>query len=395
MDVNMSVETAVSHAHPRGVSPKGSLRYAAVSIDSQDESLTSLIDYFNSIDHVDAKLFNCTVPTIVITDHFGEKKNKTTGEWEGTVRDKVDPVYLTILNNTVVVASIGQSKAINVSRAYFDADVPYDNDTYGFLTRNQDSYPSFYLHPLEVVKDPEKFEHPGTSAYGYAVEVSGSQTTLFVPEIGLSGYPDDNYGGFWPNDTVFTLVNMGWLNDISPPLTVEDGKESIADDARKDIRRGTLKSSRWSSEDDVEVRYEEDQLVKRYENHCRKVMNEEFDNRNGRRGRIETDAWRYPSPTSRHAGKKVMIEAKSSTSSSHIRSAIGQLLDYSSHYIHEERECPDRLEILLPCQPEEAQLRLCRSLGIDIAFETSERSGTFERIEVAEDSITALLSLLK
>lgn len=71
-----------------------------------------------------------------------------------------------------------------------------------------------------------------------------------------------------------------------------------------------------------------------------------------------------------HTNRDV-IEAKSSSSREHVRTAIGQLLDYQRYLDHE------RLTVLLPKRPREDLLDLLRSVGIDCVFETS--NGDFER----------------
>ncbi|WP_334143702.1 hypothetical protein [Corynebacterium nuruki] len=391
----MTNSTTTIYSHPQGNASAGSRRYAVVSIDTQDESLSSLKDYFNAIDHVDAWFTDNNIPTIAIADHFGQHYNEDTEEWIYTVRDSVASAYLTVFNDTVIIASTGQSKVKNISRLYLDPNIDYDNNTYGFLTEKQDIYPSFFLHPLEVGNNHQSLQFPDTAAYGYAAEVDNTETRLFVPEIDLTRYPDYDYSGYWPNSSVSELLQSGWFESLSPLREISTKHHNESSREKKDIRRGKRTfSKRKANPDDIEVQYEEDQLVKRYEKFCTKARGEEFDNNIGRRGRIETDAWRYPKSPSPHAGEKILIEAKSSTSSSHVRSAVGQLLDYAFHYIHEEDESPSRLEVLLPENPDDALKKLCWALGIDIAFETSQRSGDFHRVEASDEARRKLLALL-
>lgn len=67
-----------------------------------------------------------------------------------------------------------------------------------------------------------------------------------------------------------------------------------------------------------------------------------------------------------------IIEAKSSSSREHVRSAIGQLLDYRRYVSHK------RISVLLPKKPREDLLDLLSTEGIDCVFESS--AGRFQRL---------------
>ena len=74
-----------------------------------------------------------------------------------------------------------------------------------------------------------------------------------------------------------------------------------------------------------------------------------------------------------------LIEAKSNSTHSYVRQALGQLLDYAPH-------CPKpahRLAGLFPSQPSSADIALLHRYGIDVIYR--EGSGLFERLAAPRD----------
>jgi hypothetical protein len=72
-----------------------------------------------------------------------------------------------------------------------------------------------------------------------------------------------------------------------------------------------------------------------------------------------------------------LIEAKASSSRSHLRTALGQILDYARYVDH------SRLSILVPTRPETDMESLLISHGVGVIWETEKR-GTFDAHRVSD-----------
>ena len=102
----------------------------------------------------------------------------------------------------------------------------------------------------------------------------------------------------------------------------------------------------------------ESKLVKEYQ-HFREKNNQSVLKRNSIKinGKIYwTDGW--------CPDEKLLIEAKSSSSRTYIRLAIGQLFDYRRHI----NPHPEKLAILVPTEPQEDLLNLLSDLEISLIY---------------------------
>lgn len=89
----------------------------------------------------------------------------------------------------------------------------------------------------------------------------------------------------------------------------------------------------------------------------------------------------------RHAGRLELVEAKSSVKRTHVRQALGQLLDYAPAL----ENPPDVLTVLLPSAPDESIVRFLHRYGVDCVHRGSD--GQYVRRPAPAAPMAAVASL--
>lgn len=87
-------------------------------------------------------------------------------------------------------------------------------------------------------------------------------------------------------------------------------------------------------------------------------------------------------------GRRELVEAKSSTSRTHVRQALAQLLDYAPA-LGPER--PDSLAVLLPSRPGDSAIDLLHRYGVDCIYR--ETDGTYTRLVADAERRVAVVAL--
>lgn len=372
-------------------------RYAVAYLEYKFKDIEELRTFLDGIEDVEATIID-NDNAITIRDHkdFVKGPNKA---WIDILRDNPEPAFATAIDESVVICSRGQSKLRNIIRLFANSSLGVRPITGGYLTERgeNDTYPSFYIHPLEIYRKAGEFEFPDQPAYGYAVEINEGSSTLYAPPVDLRKYTNETYDGYWPNRTIIELFESGWFEGLHSTESIHkpNNRRSEPPSEKKAIRRGDRKSTtRNNSTEQTEVTFEESQLVIRYQDFCRS-NGDIFNNDYGKTENLETDAWRWTSHGEDSRNRTlILIEAKSKVDRFHVRTAIGQIFDYAFYYLRNTDHQPSRLEILLPERPEDSLINLCSSVGIDVTYETQYHSGNFNTVEASRLSVSRTLQMI-